>query len=441
MKQSNHWCSPIYLKGTMSGSSCVKVYDITMSLHIPPLTTSIHPHSDFLFDTSQFVGAEMETQSKIQNYIVGACRESGFYLMPNSKSKRKPVGNRLATICFNCSHHKLSQGRQTKSSKRKISGHSPVFMDTNHCTFEMSIFCDKLTKYWYLNKGHSSSPNCYHHYGHFQQPPFSIRTPSTSISSEEIELASAADNEKSLSASTITDLLNLLNKGNSHYSRKQISNLLVSNERKKLNNILNSPSSAEKLLASFEKMVEDGMDLSYVSLFHDFEFGFYIKYPKGRPTKVDIDSDMNITEIREAMNVNNKQKILLSFAWISDAERDSMKKFGYFVTFDCTDKTNKEKRSLFIGTGQDGNGKLFSALHCYMPNAQLDSFQWIYKIAIPFLWGSEVVKKLNVVITDGERNLYSPIENASQTNSDWNGCKVYRCTFHLFTQELVKRVR
>ena len=48
----------------------------------------------------------MDTQSKIQNYIVGACRESGFYLMPNSKSKRKPVGNRLATTCFNCSHHK-----------------------------------------------------------------------------------------------------------------------------------------------------------------------------------------------------------------------------------------------------------------------------------------------------------------------------------------------
>ncbi len=425
----------------MSGSSLVKIYDITTSLHLPPLTTSIHPHSDFLFDPSQFAGADIATQSKIQNYLVAACRESGFYLMPNSKSKRKMHGNRLVTLCFNCSHHQVSQKRQTQSSKRKISGNNPVFSDTNHCTFEITIFCDKSNMYWYLNKRNSSTLQCFHHYGHFQQPPISIRTPSNSISAEEIDLACSADYEKSLSAATIADLLNLLNKGKSQYSRKQISNLLVSNERNKLNDILNSPSSAEKLLASFEKMVDEGMQMSYISLFHDFEFGFYIKFPKGRPTKVDLQSDMNISEIREAMSVDNKQKVLLSFAWVSDAEKDCMNKFGYFVTFDCTEKTNKEKRSLFIGTGQDGNGKLFSALHCYMPNAQQSSFQWIYEIAIPHLWGSQIVKKVNVVITDGERNLYSPIENAANTSSDWNGCKVYRCTFHLFTQELLKRVR
>ena len=88
-----------------------------------------------------------------------------------------------------------------------------------------------------------------------------------------------------------------------------------------------------------------------------------------------------------------------------------------------------------MATGIDGFGKIFIALHCYMPNAQPASFNWIYVHVMPVLWGYENISKIKAIITDGEHALYDPLINLSSLpDSDWNA-SVYRCTFHLFTQE------
>jgi len=60
---------------------------------------------------------------------------------------------------------------------------------------------------------------------------------------------------------------------------------------------------------------------------------------------------------------------------------------------DVTERTNVEKCSMFLVTGQDGNNKLFIVLHCFMPNAQMDSFNWIYDYAMPLLIGEETLLK------------------------------------------------
>jgi len=141
------------------------------------------------------------------------------------------------------------------------------------------------------------------------------------------------------------------------------------------------------------------------------------------------------------MSLNNGQEILLAFAWISEEELSLVKRFPDFFAMDVTERTNIEKRSMFLVTGQDGNNKIFIALHCFMPNAQMDSFNWIYDYAMPLLIGEETLLMNKVTITDGEDALYTPLVNQTEREGPWQNSKHYRCTYHLFTQEWHKKIR
>ena len=127
----------------------------------------------------------------------------------------------------------------------------------------------------------------------------------------------------------------------------------------------------------------------------------------------------------DSMKVKEGQKVLLSFAWATGAEKELLAKFPEVFFMDVVEKTNKEKRSMFIVTGIDGLGKIFSALHVYMPNAKGEAFHWIYNHAMPILW-KENIQNVQVILTDGETAMYSPLKNLSHTMSPWNGVKLYR---------------
>ena len=65
-------------------------------------------------------------------------------------------------------------------------------------------------------------------------------------------------------------------------------------------------------------------------------------------------------------------------------------------------------------TGIDGNNKIFIALHCFMPNGFMETYDWIYDYAFPlFVVGDDVIKCNELVITDGEFALYDPLVNVS----------------------------
>ena len=59
-----------------------------------------------------------------------------------------------------------------------------------------------------------------------------------------------------------------------------------------------------------------------------------------------------------------------------------------------------------------------------MPNSQMRSFGWVYQVAIPHLWSEENVRKVSVVITDGEQALYVPVENLACTGGAWKNTSV-----------------
>lgn len=199
----------------------------------------------------------------------------------------------------------------------------------------------------------------------------------------------------------------------------------------------NNESSAEELINSFNRRIKSGEDIHYVALTHKAESGqFSITLPPGRPSKTTDEYSMNIQEIRSSMKINDSQDVLLAFAWVTGEELELVRKFPELFMIDVTEKTNKEKRGLVIGTGIDGLGRIFSGIHCFIPNAKEDTFFWIYDVALRELWGEEIISKVQVIITDGESCLFSPVDELKISSSQWQGITRYRlvisfnCDYH-----------
>ena len=151
-----------------------------------------------------------------------------------------------------------------------------------------------------------------------------------------------------------------------------------------------------------------------------------------------ITDDMNIQDIRKAMKIGEENEMLLAFAWVSEDEISKVERFPEFCSIDVTEKTNLEKRGLFQGTFIDGDGGTFIGFCSFLPNSQMSSYNWLYEIAMPELFGDDTIKRIQVVMSDGELALYQPIENLSYICSPWKGVKVMRCVYHLFNQPWAK---
>ena len=234
--------------------------------------------------------------------------------------------------------------------------------------------------------------------------------------------------ELCLDNSTIAKLVNVRTNGCEKFTPDQIKYILARHEAEKLvGQFDSSRSSAQQLLDDFEVLTETDPTLQYVAMIHAFEEGYYIKMPAGRPSlSIGDQQNMNISDIRKSMEINDGQDVLLGFAWVTGEELKTLAKFPEFLAIDVTEKTNKEKRGLFVGTGLDGQGKIFLGFHCFMPNAQQVSFNWVYKYALPALWSEELIAKIQVIVSDGEKAMYGPLQNLSETGSAWSGLFVQR---------------
>jgi hypothetical protein len=57
-------------------------------------------------------------------------------------------------------------------------------------------------------------------------------------------------------------------------------------------------------------------------------------------------------------------------------------------------------------------------------------------VALPLLYGDNVIRNIQQVTTDGNRQIYNPLDLLSQNESSpWHGVKHMVCTFHLVEQQ------
>ena len=140
------------------------------------------------------------------------------------------------------------------------------------------------------------------------------------------------------------------------------------------------------------------------------------------------------------MPIDNKLDVLLLFCWIIEKERDIMIKFPEFFCIDTTENTNAEKRGLFISSGLDGNYKMHLGINYLMPNGILESFNWIYEVAILRLGLREAIINFKLVMSNQERALYKPLENLSQVESSCKGLCHSLYEYYLLEQPLDNKI-
>ncbi len=147
-----------------------------------------------------------------------------------------------------------------------------------------------------------------------------------------------------------------------------------------------------------------------------------------------------INRIRNALMINDSSEMLYLFGWCTDEERQLFKQFPEFIAVDCTENTNREKRSLLMITGKDGNNTIFTIMRCFLPNSKEETYDTVYRYILPELFGQSVLMNVKIIITDGERMLYEPIQNlcCKELGYFFKDATHRLCEFHLLLQEYRK---
>jgi hypothetical protein len=466
------WSNPILCLGcTASDMACSGQHDIR-----PLMQSGSNPlalrgpqniRTSFQFDRSLFKGTAKDTVTAIKSHLFNACREAGFYLAV-AKAGKPSSKHQLYFISFVCDHNrdnrfnpdlfkdgklqkhgtKVQVDRGYKKTKNNNGTARKTYsvssdVDKNRCRFRLRIYCSVWDEYWYLSWCNfaEDTASAGSHNGHTALPQEHIRTPLYMLKQKDtlqlIEQCKQHLASDPLVASILRERTQLLS-----IKPSQMQYLVTKIKMQQiLNSNVNDLSSAERLLQQFDEAVEHDDNINFVALIHSSDQGYKLRVPKGRPSKeCESLTNLNIDDIRQTMKINDGQDVLLAFAWTTAKEAEMAKKFPEVFVMDVTEKTNVEKRGTFIVTGIDGNNKIFIALHCFMPNGFMETYDWIYDYAFPLLVGEDAIANNEVVLTDGEYALYDPLVNLSQVNSPWKNTKHMLCEYHVLEQDWMKVV-
>jgi hypothetical protein len=80
---------------------------------------------------------------------------------------------------------------------------------------------------------------------------------------------------------------------------------------------------------------------------------------------------LDAAETREVMKVTYLEQVLLTVAWVSDAERCLFQLSPKVTFWDTAQKTNCEKRHLFLACGKDRKNSSFNYLPAFMPSESM----------------------------------------------------------------------
>ena len=135
-------------------------------------------------------------------------------------------------------------------------------------------------------------------------------------------------------------------------------------------------------------------------------------------------------------STNQKKKVFIGVAWVTDNERRLYNTFPEVSFVDTTSQTNKELRPLLMMCGKDSQSQPFVALRFIMPSEQRWTFKWFYEIAAPLLLGDKACSRKHLGITDGDPNEYMSF--TSSMGKHYPKSIHLLCRWHLITHNTNK---
>lgn len=425
------WSNPILCRGcSPSDMVHAQLTDIRPLLNRTssslPNSPGMRSRTSFQFDRSLFHGTSKDTIIALKSHLFNACKEAGFYLAVAGSGKPTSK-NQVYFILFQCDHNRANRfnptnfdgGKMQKTGTKIQTDHGykkqkntngtaqKTYSASSHingqrCAFRIRVYCSAIDEYWYLSWCESLDDNNHpgEHNGHIALPPEHIRVPLYILLKDQDTLKLLQQCKQHLASDPFVAAILRERTTMQSIKPSQIQYLITKiKAHEMLTNSIKSLSSAERLLKQFDDLAEENEEINYVALIHSSNEGYKLRVPKGRPSKqCDGLSNMNIDNIRESMKVKDGQDILFAFAWTTKKEAEMARKFPEIFVMDVTEKTNIEKRGTFVVTGIDGNNKIFIALHCFMPNGFMETYDWIYDYAFPLLVGEHIITDNGMVV-------------------------------------------
>jgi hypothetical protein len=115
---------------------------------------------------------------------------------------------------------------------------------------------------------------------------------------------------------------------------------------------------------------------------------------------------------RHEYDLATDEDLFLAVAWVIPEEKRLFHLFTDVIHIDGTMKTNNEGRPLVTITGRDSRGNQFTILRAFLPNERAWSFRWLFQNAMPCLLGPEFMARIRIIVTDGDSQETSQVDNA-----------------------------
>jgi len=147
------------------------------------------------------------------------------------------------------------------------------------------------------------------------------------------------------------------------------------------------------------------------------------------PPVENVDINEFVNNRRVTLNVHHEQKFMMAFAWTTTPEKRMFKLFPSVIFCDCTEDTNNEGRPLLSMTGKDTNSRTFTIIRAFLPNQKMWVFRWVFSVLLPKVYGNELLKQVQVFITDGDPQETQQLDNG--LDLFFPKAKRIRCGWHL----------
>ena len=387
------------------------------------------------------------TRATIRNFAPESIQQPGTIIQQAHGSKSTKGHSRSSTNQRVSDNTKYDEGSCfSRSNKRsKITTTRPMCKD-EMCPFGIKIFCHSSDSKWYLSCETNRLKVSLQHIGHMpvcsDHMSSRLRNVSNDLDEFIVKLFNASISPPVIVNLVMEQFKTTLTEGDLYKYRDKVLHQLLSDTSK---TPYGTP--VDKLIQSFSKK----SDVSFTYVLHDYESGF-VTYRKNKDDKLDKETVVDEayisvyqTEIevwRDALKVDRGEKILVAFAWCSDDELRLANMFPEFLSCDVTFGVTKEQRNLFLFAGIDGNNKVFTCFHCYMPSKEARAFNWALRSALVQLLSSSILHLNQCVACDQELAMYQPLrammaESQSSLSKSCNRLDKY----HLLTKEWLDNVQ
>ena len=103
---------------------------------------------------------------------------------------------------------------------------------------------------------------------------------------------------------------------------------------------------------------------------------------------------------------------MMVFEWVILSELRLFESFPTIIMVDTVGQTSNKKSPLLTVGDKDSNGEMVIFLKCFMPKQQSWMSRWIFSVVIPSLDSKKLLKKVIIIISDGDLQFFTQIDNA-----------------------------